>query len=238
MPINKKFNIIFVHIPKAAGTSVEKVLDMSSKENFFSMHASLGKLKRKHTNELNFNFFTEQEKAECEAKNLQHFSIKELKKLLDPEFFNSAFKFSVIRNPYHRIVSEYFYIKAAEGKNPDYQDFNVRFPTFASFVETELQLPKYDRILKYDAHLEPQSHFLLDENNSLSDLNKIYKFETELDSYFNFCYSKANIKNINIHAREGIYEKDYSKYYNEETRDLVYNFYKQDFELFGYDINI
>ena len=42
MPINRRLNVIFLHVPKAAGTTVEKILDMSSRNNFFTMDRNLG----------------------------------------------------------------------------------------------------------------------------------------------------------------------------------------------------
>ena len=42
MPINRKLNLIFLHIPKAAGTTIEKILDMSCKSNFFTIDRNHG----------------------------------------------------------------------------------------------------------------------------------------------------------------------------------------------------
>jgi len=244
MPINKKFNIIFFHVPKTAGTSIEKILDMSYKKNFYT---AFGPSDRKNSlqiedfcerEKINLTNLTLEEKKLCLYKNMQHFTVKELKKILDPSFFNSAYKFSVVRNPYHRIVSEYFHMCKICSYFSEFNGFLLQNFDFKEFVKNELSLPVEQRILKYDGHLEPQSYFLLDENSSLSYLNKIYKMETDIQECLQFCGQVANINTNNIHARNGDYDKNYSQYYDDFTKNLVYNFYKEDFDLFGYSINI
>jgi hypothetical protein len=231
MPINRKLNLVFLHIPKAAGTTVEKILDMSCKSNFFTIDRNHGG----NVNWISLEKFSEEEKQFCAAKNMQHFTFLELKKILEPEFFNNAFKFSVVRNPYSRIISEYFFVKKIAGFNPLLTNIEVDCPSFSFFVKTQLILPRLQRVHKFDGHLETQASFLLNENGDLSSINKIYKFETEMQDCLDFCRQRANINIMNIHAREGDYDKNIAQYYDAETKDLVYNFYKQDFDLFGYN---
>lgn len=231
MPINRKFKTIFVHIPKTGGTSIEKILDMSRRNNFYSTNRKFDE----NTKNLIFDNFSEEEKLICSAKNMQHFTFLELKKLIDPNFFDSAFKFSIVRNPYARLVSEYFFALKVAQYNHLLNSIREESPSFDLFVKVQLNLPRLERIRKFDAHLETQCSFLLDENNTLNSFDKIYKLETEMKNCLDFCKMKANINIIDIHAREGTHEKDMTRYYNEETKDLVYNFYKQDFDLLGYN---
>ena len=64
MPINRKLNLIFLHIPKAAGTTIEKILDMSCKSNFFTIDRNHGG----NVNWISLDKFSEEDKVICEAK--------------------------------------------------------------------------------------------------------------------------------------------------------------------------
>lgn len=233
MPINHELKTLFVHVPKCGGTTVEKILDMSTEENFFTTTKTIHKIYSK----LDFSMFTSEEKKEVEAKNLQHCTIIELEKLLPKNVFieNNYYKFSIVRNPYHRIVSEYFYMVQASTRVNQLRDFPIRFPNVSSFVLSELALPRIQRIRKYDGHLETQSSFLLDANSTLTKLNKIYRFESEMESCLELAKSISKMTIEGVHERNGGYDKtDYSEYFTFEAKELVYQFYKNDFDLFKY----
>jgi hypothetical protein len=233
MPINHESKTLFVHIPKCGGTSVEKLLDMSYDNNFYTYKKKASSIFSK----LDFSKFTLEERAEVEEKNLQHCTYRELKKLLPVEVFTTDYYiFSIVRNPYTRIVSEYFYLAGLVTRIPELKPFTQQFPTVSDFVLYGLSLPKFERISKYDGHLETQCDYLLD--TSLEDIFgkkaiKIYKFETDMEDVMNMAKRRADIDVANIKAREGLYNKTVD-YLNNEAKDAVYQFYKNDFELFGY----
>ena len=81
---DKKF--IFVHINKTAGTSMEKAL------------ADYGVKKLEEKGDLKF---------ELNYNQSQHFNCDEYKKYLGSEY-DDYFKFTVVRNPFDRVVSYYY----------------------------------------------------------------------------------------------------------------------------------
>ena len=81
---DKKF--IFVHINKTAGTSMEKAL------------ADYGVKKLEEKSDLKF---------ELNYNQSQHFNCDEYKKYLGSEY-DDYFKFTVVRNPFDRVVSYYY----------------------------------------------------------------------------------------------------------------------------------
>lgn len=84
MPILENQKIAFIHIPKTAGTSMEKALGVYNKrEAFFGPT------------------FTDRGYK-------QHWTYSELMNVYD---LNEYFTFSFVRHPFDRIVSEYFYLK-------------------------------------------------------------------------------------------------------------------------------
>jgi len=88
--ISFKYELIFIHIPKTAGSSIVYSID---KSNWFK-----------------------------QFPNLQHKPAKYYKEypLIQP-FWDKFFKFSIIRNPFDRLVSNYFFKK--ENKNKTNKDF-------------------------------------------------------------------------------------------------------------------
>jgi len=238
MPINHETKVLFVHIPKTAGTTIEKLMDMSHEENFYTV----GKCKSPIFSSLDFSKFTEGERAEVEVKNLQHCTYRELKKLLPEEVFGPKYiRFSIVRNPYTRIVSEYFYLNRRSSQGaPDLVGFAEKFPTIESFVLSELSLPRFERIYKYDGHLEPQCDYLLDTSyENILALNtpiKIYHYERTLEDCIQWVQAKSGVASHNLHARNGNYNKN-TNHHTPETLQVINEFYKKDFEIFGYPIS-
>ena len=231
MPISNKHKILFVHVPKCAGTTVEQMLDMSGIHNLFSTSYSPDRIQK----QFSFENFSQEEKEVCLLKNMQHYSYIELKKLLPQKIFDSYYKFSIVRNPYDRIVSEFLYAKNCGRKLK--KNYFYNFSTFKEFVSTQLTIPIKQRIEKYDAHLETQKSFLINEQGDLSGLDKIYKMETELDDCLKFLNFKIGV-DLKIHARKNYYDRSIADFYDGEIQELVYNFYKEDFNLFGYGANL
>ena len=80
--------IIFIHIPKTGGTSIENYMNILNYNNPILKHG-YGTFK-------NISF--------------QHFTYSDYNEFLGIHIFKNYFKFSVIRNPYTRIISEYFWV--------------------------------------------------------------------------------------------------------------------------------
>lgn len=228
MPVNYRKKVIFVHIPKCAGTSIEKLFGMATSEEFFTTwhwdHKSI-------TDESSFD---EKWKFEqCAAKNMQHYTFREISAVLGSEVVASHDIFSIVRNPYTRLVSEYEHCKAGQSR------MSKSFPhkTFADFVNIQLQLPNYTRIEMHDGHLETQASYLINFAGNLSSIGMIYRFE-HIDAAIAELTVKYKLPKLSVPARVGNYVKNYASYYTPELQQVVKTFYAQDFELFNYDPDI
>lgn len=87
MPINSHLNCAFVHIPKTGGTSIETALDMRKKECFFHGGPPLPE-----------DFYNGW------AIHPQHMTPAQCRKRIPG--FDKMFKFTVIRDPYTRVLSD------------------------------------------------------------------------------------------------------------------------------------
>ena len=83
--INHKHKFIFIHIPKTAGESIEVTFQAKGELKYWASFD--------HTNH----------------EPLQHLTANEIKKRLGKSEYNKYYKFSFVRNPFSRCVSEYFW---------------------------------------------------------------------------------------------------------------------------------
>jgi hypothetical protein len=225
MPISYNHKVIFIHIPKCAGTSVESILfnasnafDSVTKElHFYTETLTPTKLAS-----LPLEKFPDEEYRICASKNKQHYTYRELTKILSQGILDTYEKISIVRNPYDRLVSEYHF---CEGSVKIHKDFN-------DFVKTALNLEKYKRNWLYDGHLETQTSYLINENSNFNSIDKIFKFEN-----LNECFEYLNLLtgiDQKPHARRSNNRGSYEEYYTSELKEIVYNFYKEDFINFNY----
>jgi hypothetical protein len=197
MPICLKNKLTFVHIPKTAGTSIEKALNIQHPECLYKLN--------KH-NEL----------PVCP----QHMFLSEI--INECEFTKKYTTFTVVRNPFDRLVSEFlFYEKTYWAK--DYHKLD-----FEEFVHVLIHLPDKKRRYAFDGHLEPQ-HFYLDYKLPIH----IFKFENlqPLEEWL----SEKTSNTIKLpYELRNTSRTHYSDYYSLKTLKKVTEFYKKDLELFKY----
>lgn len=155
--------------------------------------------------------------------------------IINPKDFNNSFKFTITRNPYDRLVSSYFYIMQTH-KNHRYYRTNKLYLEKLSKIKNFEEFCKKINYLnkKKILYLYPQHGYICDTKTNIV-ANKVFKFE-EIDSTFREL-RKIFGKNTNktIPKKNSSNHRSWKEYYTQETREIVYNFYKKDFELFGYD---
>ncbi|XWV25491.1 hypothetical protein QJ856_gp0267 [Tupanvirus deep ocean] len=149
---------------------------------------------------------------------LQHCTISELHTI--PQFkidWNQLRIITVVRNPYDRAVSALFWRDA------------ININSTEEEVETKL-----DHFLNmnypFDNHNWPQYKFL--EYNGEIDKKIIIMRTESLDAdMINNGYTDFK-NNDNVSYRNKI---DYMSFLTESAKKKIYNYYRKDFELFGYD---
>jgi hypothetical protein len=204
MPISHEKRIVFVHIPKTGGTSIELALDMNKNENLFSPG-------------IKFNTYKIEQLKKYKVSP-QHLYGKEILEV-EPNV-KDYYWFTVVRNPFDRLVSEYHHIN--KERTNDFVYKNISFP---EFVKKTLTLPEERRKSLFDRHLEPQTNFI--QGCSVN----IYKLE-KLQECFDFLKTNYQISTIG-HARKSE-RKKFQVYYDGKLANFVFKFYIKDFEKFGY----
>jgi hypothetical protein len=216
MPISHKYKVIFIHIPKTAGTSVENVLGVSTINDFYNRGKTNDVLKVINTEPL-----SSKEYRDILQKSPQHYTLQEIKKIIDPSVFSDYLKFSIVRNPYDRFVSEY---------NSN-EEFN--FLSFDEFTDYAMSLTAVERNWLFDGHLETQTNFLSIDGGGIDQSIKIFKFE-ELYVLKKFMAELTGMIHF-PHKLKSANRISFISFYTNKTENMIYEFYKDDFVKFNYD---
>ena len=158
----------------------------------------------------------------------KHDTINHIKQRFS-NLYDSYSKFTVVRNPYDRMVSWYFYLKneCLQSGLPLEKAFPCNFiqwvkdPYGSLYAKQKLNIYKNGKDINM-GYLDPQYTFLdkdvvvLKYENLNNDLNNFFKKEIKLP-----------IKNSTNHEY-------YLNYYNKYALNVVYDIYKEDFKRFNY----
>ncbi len=216
--INNTFGFAFVHVPKAAGTSVTNALSK------YTSYCDL---------EIGGTAFGE--KLQPLYRNryglYKHIPARELKAIVGSKDWAKFFTFSIVRNPADRLLSTFNFLKQWEGTPSELKSKLFEFDSFNDFVLSEVwkRRPGPDNIFF------PQSHWLCDKSGLL--VNYFGKLET-LDESLSFIYEVIGIKKVSsprvskLNQSEG--EKDFSGI-SDRAKSLINDYYSDDFEIFDYE---
>ncbi len=203
MPFFKEPNILFIHIPKTGGTSIE--------DYFYS------KYQIKRTIDTLFSSPI----IKFNSHTLQHCTYQEL--FAQKEYLSINFDtvkiISVVRNPYYRIFSDLFFFGLVDRET----DKSIIFEKIKEFIENPS---------KYDYHSRPQYEYLVDSNDKLVEKIVLLKYENLKKEFESIGYDNFDLW-VNGSYRN---QFDYTTLLNPESIKLINEYYKKDFELFGYKV--
>ncbi len=138
----------------------------------------------------------------------KHSTLGEYRDALGDEQFRSLYKFTCVRNPWDRMVSYYF----TPTQSPERK--------FRNIISKAVSVADY---LRLD----------WDEADPFANVNYIIRFENLADDFRTVCgtlgISPATLPQYNRSTRE-----HYSKYYDDELRELVRMRFAAEIERFGY----
>ena len=204
---NNKINLLFIHIPKTGGTSLESYF--SSKFNIPLNNKSL------------FLYITDDFLLNKNLKinsSLQHITfnqIVEYSKIFNIDFDNIKI-ITIVRNPYDRIISDLFWFKLITTDMSKEEVFDVLNQYLSSDEYDNHNIPQYKFITNNDVKLIQELHILRTESLT-DDMKKL--------GYHDFNhFLNANPNQIN-----------YCNYLNNKSIAIINNIYNLDFILFNYD---
>ncbi len=139
--------------------------------------------------------------------------------------WDRKFTFTVIRNPWDKVVSHYHYRvetnKTNLRNNPiEFKEWVKR--TYGNQDDFYYNNPKM---------FMPQTNWIMDNNGNIL-VDEIIHFEN-LESEFNKILEKLGKNTTLPHVKKSNRE-NYRKYYDEETIEIVRNWFERDIERFDY----
>lgn len=206
-----ELNCVFIHVPKCAGQSIETAL--------------MTHLGYEWEQRGRFMMGPNRDPAKGPAR-LAHMTAAEYVKFayMTQQQFDTYFKFSIVRNPWARIVSEYHW--AGHHKRFGFEDFLTKY-----FPVSDNHATASDAL----RHVIPQADFLYDnENRCLVDY--LGRFETLRDDFIKIC-DKIGIPELELPVLNKKSYKPYQEYYTEKSKEIVAEKYARDIKLFGYSFD-
>lgn len=193
---------IFIHIPKTAGKSIYTMLDDGIHNNKAFPAIPIDGIGRRK----------------------MHLKATEIKSELGQERFDQYYKFAFVRNPWDRMISEFFWRKLRPKRR--------QFESLEAMLDFQLKGNEVED--DKNRHFTPQvdyvtnnnGEFIVDFIGRFENLNEDFRTVTEKIGI----HTQRNLPKLNTSPRE----PEYRKYYTETTREMVLNLYQQDIDLLQY----
>ena len=155
--------------------------------------------------------------------NVKHHFIQKYRKLADAKHgFENYFKFTIVRNPWDRLLSNYFY------KKLNYNNL-IQDLSFKKWITNSCD-GNYS--FEYSLSRHTQLDWIVDENGEVV-VDFIGKFENLQEDFDTIC-DKIGIPRQKLPHKNKSKHKHYTEYYDDETRAIVAEKYAKDIEYFGY----
>lgn len=203
--ISDQYRCIFVHIPRTGGTSIEDVI-----------------WPKERTERDLWMGFRDRYHNKYQTGGLQHLLARQIRQEVGQRRFDIYFKFSFVRNPFDRAISQFSYMR----RRDDLREF-IGMGEHDDFE-------KYLHLIRDKKHVqwEEQWRFVYEASACLMDF--VARFEN-IDADAAVILSRLGIDGAVLpHRNKSDRRVDYRAYYNDHTKNLVAKMYEKDLELFGY----
>ena len=161
------------------------------------------------------------------ALNLPHKHETALEKIAEigRDSWDKRLTFTIVRNPWDRVVSHYFY--RVKTNQTGLRDKPIEFKEWVKRTYGNQDAFYYDQPKMF----MPQIKWIADENDRII-VDEIVHFEN-LNSEFNNVLEKIG-RNATLPHLKKSSRGNYREYYDQEIIEIVRNWFEQDIERFGY----
>jgi len=162
-----------------------------------------------------------------------HKTLKDYSLIFSSNEILNYYKFSVVRNPWDRLVSSYHFLSGGGFNKEDaiWSKKNLaKYDDFNHFVKRWVCKSNLFRYI----HFYPQYYFISSSHIKLK-INYLMFFEN-LAEDIKIISKKLKIQSKLLHINKSSH-KNYKNYYDEESKSIVSSVYSEDIKLFGYDFD-
>lgn len=226
--ISHNYKCIFIHIPKCAGTSIEKAL------GHFEGHSGRGGQDHRPIRMIEKPSFTIHTLSSIE--NMLEFRSRLKRRnsttIYNPnnkievtkEQYKTYFKFTIVRNPWSRAFSWYKNVMRDEIHKKNYG------------IYSDISFNHFLKKFMGKGMLRPQTYWLQDYRGKIN-FDYIGRFEL-LQETFDVINSHLDVKHISFaHEIKGSGD-DYRSHYDNDLIKMVSTFYSKEIKMFGYGFDV
>ena len=216
--INNTKKFIFVHVPKAAGTSTTNILS-------------------KYTTYLDLEIGGTSFGEEIQDAYIKRFSLAKhtpasgIRDVLGREAWNDIFKFSIVRNPYDRVISTYKFLKAWEDTPAKCKEELAKFKDINEYILSDL----WEESDGPDSIFKPQHFWLTDTNDSNKVIVDFVGKVESLDKDTAYIQSRIERREIEPVVTPQLNKIEGNLELSAQSIAKINRVYKRDFTLWHYD---
>jgi hypothetical protein len=206
MLASARYRFLYIHVPKTAGRSLRRALRPYSDlrgGHFAAWGRKLGLVRPL---------------PDWQSSLTDHATARQIRDAAPAEFFQTAFKFAVVRNPWDRYVSMFHFLKG----HPQLDALGDGGTDFSEFMQSKA-------VRGYRRH---QHTFLVDERGQLL-VDFVAHFE-DLQRGFDHVQRVLGIRG-RLPRRNRSHHRDFRSYYTPRLWKIVARRCREDIRLFGYE---
>ena len=164
-----------------------------------------------------------------------HLTANDYEIIFNPFEFKRLYKFTVVRNPYDRLASSFFFLRNGGFNEQDKQwadRYLIPYTNFEEFILKGLRLPN----ISSHHHFLPQTYYILNYRKQLA-VDFVARFETLEKDFQVICKRLGRsdeLLHLNKYSRP---VKSFKTLYSIETRGIVEACYADDFRYLNYQFN-
>jgi hypothetical protein len=207
--------MIFIHIQRTGGNSIHKEFQALDRNLILKIEFDLS------------------------LKRTRHCFASDIKAIIDHNIFNSYTKFSVVRNPFDRMVSWYSMLKQGFGSDRIVMPYKtvgdeiiLEVNKNANSFEEFIMLPRNHESGLFERFYANQLDYISDNKKSML-VDRILRFENLTNDFAQLAQEMGFEGKLPC-VNKSKHKKDYRTYYTTKTKEIVFQRFKQDFEYFGY----
>ena len=205
--LSLRYNFLFIHIPKTAGNSIQSILSNYSEDEIVASQVYHDKKERFEISGIHPSL-------------KKHSRIRDYRALLDRKLYDRLFKFSIIRNPWERLISLYF--TPSSNRNDWSRESFLRLVKRTDPVDQYITLDNtlWCRALGKLAYID-------------RDLDYLIRYENLENDFREVCV-RAGLPEMSIPSFDKSKRAHFSEYYDDALVDIIYKKYRREIDWAGY----